>query len=379
MKKLLSNIKRNAKKVASQASPAFKKAADIASAANGCFKNEGWYTAPTAALQVVQKFVELAELSSDDWIPMHDLSGSGKVFTNLLLEDGENKETGKLGGSDVAIISFRGAKLAMHIEPRWSAIFLHKDFSREQLNSKMREALLEKYGSSIDVRSSMGCDGWSTDISLASVDYRHHSSSFANDVLSDIRKYIDAGFTRSVMFRGDPGTGKTSLMLHVAESMPGTKLVIDGGTLSTSIPSMLLEMLEPTVVIIDDIDRQSSDIERKLAFLERVPKYARVFLVAVNHYCSLDKAIVRPGRFDSIVSVRRGDMVSSTDGLPDDLVEMAEDWPVAFVEELKKRFAVYGNDRQAMRLDSLINRVSENAQDFDDEDTEEKTLRVIKR
>jgi hypothetical protein len=66
---------------------------------------------------------------------------------------------------------------------------------------------------------------------------------------------------------------------------------------------MLLELLKPDVLVIDDFDRLGHGAIRELDALERLRKQTRLFLVTTNNIAVLDCAVVRPGRFDELFCV----------------------------------------------------------------------------
>lgn len=128
--------------------------------------------------------------------------------------------------------------------------------------------------------------------------------SFAND----IKKFRDENTSRSYMLSGEPGTGKTSLVIETARCISNRIIRIDP-TLAHMFTSneldFLIENLNPDILIFDDFDRaaMAQDSQHLLFLLEsikqRFPKM--VIFATVNYFSKLDKALVRPGRFDEII------------------------------------------------------------------------------
>lgn len=128
--------------------------------------------------------------------------------------------------------------------------------------------------------------------------------SFANEV----KTFISENVARSFMLVGEPGTGKSSFALAVARNISNRILKIDPNMahkFSSTEFDFLIDNLKPDVLIFDDFDRAAMMNEsHQLLFLlenlkHRFPKM--VVFATVNYFEKLDKALVRPGRFDEIL------------------------------------------------------------------------------
>ena len=75
----------------------------------------------------------------------------------------------------------------------------------------------------------------------------------------------------------------------------------------------------------------------------------------------MDAAVKRAGRFDDWVEVTRvrraGDIIS---GLSEEILSELDEWPIAFIEELKERLAVFGDSCLDHEMDKLRERVKSN-------------------
>lgn len=124
----------------------------------------------------------------------------------------------------------------------------------------------------------------------------------------DIQKFRNENTSRSYMLSGEPGTGKTSLVIETARCISNRVIRIDptlAHMLTSNELDFLIENLSPDILIFDDFDRaaMAQDSQHLLFLLEsikqRFPKM--VIFATVNYFSKLDKALVRPGRFDEIV------------------------------------------------------------------------------
>ena len=126
--------------------------------------------------------------------------------------------------------------------------------------------------------------------------------------VADIQKCRQESLSRSFMLVGPPGTGKSSMALTVAQKISKRILRVDPSVARVfgSIEfDFLIKNLRPDVIIFDDFDRAalSHDSEHLLFLLENMKNQTPqlVIFATVNEFYRLDKALVRPGRFDEII------------------------------------------------------------------------------
>lgn len=130
-------------------------------------------------------------------------------------------------------------------------------------------------------------------------------------------KFQRKGMSRRILFYGPPGTGKTTLARHVARSVGrGKALRIEPvalAHLSTSVAYQFINLLRPSVILMDDIDRNADDAESLLHYLERSAKAgddwgeSTTVIGTVNDVGAIDPALLRPGRFDEVLLVNEPD------------------------------------------------------------------------
>lgn len=126
------------------------------------------------------------------------------------------------------------------------------------------------------------------------------------DLSSKYLETIEDGISRTVLFWGSPGVGKTTLALQVAKKVGNRILRLEASSLRYLSPSslrLLLNGLRPDNLIIDDIDRirfdNLSDILTILDWI-KVEHPGILILLTVNRVEVLDPAFIRPGRIDKV-------------------------------------------------------------------------------
>jgi len=183
-----------------------------------------------------------------------------------------------------------------------SQIYLEPEVSKEDLTQELTKALNIKFGS--DHLQIMGGQ-----ISAAlPLPEGLVETPLDNFLLDRIMKFREQGISRSYLIEGPPGTGKSIFARRVAQRIQGARSVlIDGETLASfavgadndnSQLSILLTVMRPDAVIIDDLDRAGELRAGMLAVLEHLRQRVPVTLLTVNRAWSLTGAAKRPGRVD---------------------------------------------------------------------------------
>jgi hypothetical protein len=134
----------------------------------------------------------------------------------------------------------------------------------------------------------------------------------------DLIRFQQKGIKRSSLLIGPPGTGKTLLATKINEMLGGQllnlKASVLGETSSIENVTKIIELINPSVILFDDIDR-IPNIDRLLTEVEQLNLLTdkSVIIGTVNDIKKLPFAMRRPGRFDEIIPV----------GLPDPVKRLA--------------------------------------------------------
>lgn len=129
----------------------------------------------------------------------------------------------------------------------------------------------------------------------------------ARDLTIQHIKYMNASLSRSYLFLGEPGTGKSSCAMYFSSKLGQRIIKIEASALVLAGKSLrfLFDQLAPDFVLIDDIDKDENVAKNMASVLSSVewikmsnPEVTIVF--TANDISKLDKAFWRPGRVDSI-------------------------------------------------------------------------------
>jgi SpoVK/Ycf46/Vps4 family AAA+-type ATPase len=177
----------------------------------------------------------------------------------------------------------------------------------------------------------------------------------------DLPAFRASGVRRCVLFQGLPGTGKSTLVLNLAKRISKRTLILtkDVFAFSDSCLQRMFSVLNPEMVILDDIDRYSGQLESELYLFEEDYCNAPYIIFTSNHYDRLPDAFRRPGRIDEIIQMQnppkevRYDIVKTLakrEGLdvPEDklgpLDEIHSKYPSAYILEYLRRVKIHGWD-----------------------------------
>lgn len=187
-----------------------------------------------------------------------------------------------------------------------------------------------------------------------------------------LKKCIDAGVSRSVMLYGPPGTGKSTMAKAIIDELGMRSFrirVTDLDRLNQQTMFDAIDLFEPDAVILDDFDRSDSQ-SSILESLEFFQRHVKLVVATVNKKSRLDHAVIRPGRFDELVCVKKldDDVIRHVLGEENaDLFDSVCDWPIAFINELRNRFAFQTKEEAVASVKELALRVKQ-LEKYEDED-----------
>lgn len=196
------------------------------------------------------------------------------------------------------------------------------------------------------------------------------SSDKAREVWQRVEPFIKAGRPRSVLIDGRPGTGKSTIVRWLAEQVEGYKLRVPSADLGYLRPAVLCDLvrfLGPSVIMVDDFDRTYGATDL-LDFFEQARDTFKLLLVTTNSLEHLDPAVIRPRRFDELLTVDSlGDsFVQAFLGelwgeLKADEQEAVLKWPAAYLDELRDRMALIPGAKLEVEVATLGQRLAKRA------------------
>lgn len=202
-------------------------------------------------------------------------------------------------------------------------------------------------------------------------------SELASEYTKYLNRAINGGVNRSVMLYGPPGTGKSTLARTLVNNLKLRSFrlrIEDVGGIDNSTLFEAIDIFKPDAIILDDFDRAGSQ-EQLLETCEHFEKNIKLVIATVNKRDKLDEALLRPGRFDELVLVKRMDdnVIKNELGAYVDVFNQVKDWPIAFIVEYVKR-RQFLTKREAMKtIKELAARV-ERLGEYDEEAATAKVL-----
>ena len=232
---------------------------------------------------------------------------------------------------------------------------------REKAANDFSIALQDLIWSKLGSRLALAKDGYVVD----PIDH-FLPSERAKDIWRRLEKFIQRGFTRSVIFYGPPGSGKSHLMRCIASAAGGRTLRISAEGLSSyDLPTITgaIRLLNPDCVIIDDLDRLGNTrLEKTLTALEQIKTNAKMLLASVNRVAGLDPAIIRPGRFDDAIEIKSLDLqiIDKLIGeeVPEEVREQLRKIPICYLDDFRIRREVLGIEEALAEIGDLLIRAN---------------------
>lgn len=169
-----------------------------------------------------------------------------------------------------------------------------------------------------------------------------------DDIHAEVQKFLDRGYSRSILFHGPPGSGKSNLVKGLCHKLGNRTLRFENlSEISTNLVSELIYTTNPKCVVMEDLDHLDEDDANELLHkLEDINKKNINLLATANEVKKLNNAIVRPERFDVAYEIKTLDpeIVRKMVGDDEKMYEMVRSWPVVFIKEAMKRREVLGDE-----------------------------------
>lgn len=190
-------------------------------------------------------------------------------------------------------------------------------------------------------------------------------SARAREVWALIEPMMRAGEVRSLLLDGMPRTGKSTIvrrLIELAEDLLGRRLrvlrigVADFQYLRASAIAGAVRLLEPDVLVVDDLDRFGAN-DTLLDLFEQLRQHVSLVLTTSNDPTKIPVALKLPGRIDEVYSIPGAgpEMAECLLGpfwgqLSAAEQAMIELWPVGLIHELRVRATCRGADRLSVEV-----------------------------
>jgi hypothetical protein len=130
-----------------------------------------------------------------------------------------------------------------------------------------------------------------------------------NTLIEEHNLVYSFGQTRTYLFVGEPGTGKSTFAINFAEKLNGKILRIDPASFASfniDEINFIIKSMMPDFIILDDIDRipkiNESIGQLLTLFSDFKINYPKTtFILTANDISKFDAAFFRPGRVDEII------------------------------------------------------------------------------
>ena len=269
-----------------------------------------------------------------------------KFSSNVdLIQFGESYFIGEIKTEKINI---KYSKTIEYSEIRYS-------FSIENYSEYLKEIRIifrETYGNHIINES----DG-----SLSIDNRKIYENSLAPKIINEIEIFQNKELTRSYLLYGPPGTGKTNLALNIAEKFGSLYIANTASWLrqDAGIRKNLLEFLDYQVIILDDLDHAKNDYAALFSWMQWLRSIGKIVIATCNSFDSFPQALLRPGRFDRLIEIKRLDDPAIMAMVEGDLevFEMIKEQPAACINEFMQRLKAFGKEEAILQKDEIFERV----------------------
>jgi hypothetical protein len=176
-----------------------------------------------------------------------------------------------------------------------------------------------------------------------------------------IKEFFKQGVSRSILFYGPPGSGKSSCVKGIISCLNARSVrFTDLESINNSLIAEIIRAFNPDAIVLEDIDHNSNEeVVDLLDKLEDFNNQKKLIFATANQVSKLDNALLRPGRFDEVVEIKKLDeeVLRALVGNDEQILKITKDFPVAFTVELLKRIKVLGKEKALSNMDDLVARI----------------------
>jgi hypothetical protein len=232
--------------------------------------------------------------------------------------------------------------------------------TKQQLFKRVAELLLP-LGRSLQVHVAKNDDSWkAAEIIIEKDNYGDCRDDVRTDeMVENLRPFIKNGGGRSILLYGPPGTGKSNLIRSTSKALEMKSLRFTSmSNVSTAILEFLIEATKSEVVVLEDLDGDGDEASCiNLNQLEVLNKMNLIVLATANQINTLNKAILRPGRFDQLIECCAWDEQHTKQLLgEDEEFQIFKSFPIAIIHEMNRRISAWGKDKAIASMNDLLHR-----------------------
>ena len=169
-------------------------------------------------------------------------------------------------------------------------------------------------------------------------------SQVADDIWEDkVKMFLEKGFGRSLLLYGEPGTGKSFIIRHIAGKAGGRSLRIRAKDMTDNMFGEIMDFLKPSAVLIDDLDR-APDPAAVLEEFDDMKVREGLILATANELHWMDAATVR--RFNTLEHIQCLDeavLDKLLEEVDEKVREKIQDLPITYIDEYRKICEVMGH------------------------------------
>lgn len=332
-------------------------------------ENPNWLSGTKAVVELGKIFAEEARASVDGFFDAGWITPYGYEFNTIISKALTQRKQAVLKSSQegqfIRIVNLGGARVGWTHDAKHNVVdcIFVEETTADVAIQKIRELLWQKYkDKSIVLHKKTNRENLTEDVCFDVDDSMSPlPSEIADKTCVHLKKFLNAGMSRSIMIYGPPGTGKSTMTRAIVDGLNMRSFRIrveDLKDLDNSILTESINIFKPDAIILDDFDRVSQQ-ESLLETLEFFQRNVKLIIATVNDRSRLDRALLRPGRFDEFIHVTKMDdkIVKHMLGEFSDAYEIVKDWPIAYIEEYVKRRKFMSSEETMDSIKELTSRI----------------------
>lgn len=185
----------------------------------------------------------------------------------------------------------------------------------------------------------------------------------------EVKLFNSHGISRSYMFLGLPGTGKTNTAISIAKNLNYRTLIVRASEMDIANVTYMVKQLKFDCLIIDDFDKFGIRFSQFIGFFDTLKDLTKVIIISCNTIKKFDPALIRAGRINKLLEFKPNPELNQS-LLGKDLYDKynAIEWTLAECQEFKQRYDLLGQIHAEELLEEM-NMRREHKEERDNEKT----------